>query len=104
MNNQPVTEHKERPAPNKAPTTDIRENILDVAERLFAESGVARTTVRAITAEAAANVAAINYYFRSKDDLYREVVNRRLGPLNEERARRLADCLTQAGGEQPDVK
>jgi AcrR family transcriptional regulator len=111
MSKQSVTEHRESPAADKvadkaedkAPTTDIREHILDVAERLFAEGGVARTTVRAITAEAAANVAAINYYFRSKDDLYREVVNRRLGPLNEERSQRLADCLKQADGHQPHV-
>lgn len=72
---------------------DVREGILDVAERQFAENGVAGTTVRSITAEAGANVAAVNYYFRSKEDLYREVVGRRLGPLNEERARLLADCL-----------
>jgi AcrR family transcriptional regulator len=88
----------------EAATADVREGILDVAERLFAEKGVASTTVRAITAEAGANVAAVNYYFRSKDDLYREVVGRRLGPLNEERARLLADCMKKAGRKGPAVK
>jgi AcrR family transcriptional regulator len=85
-------------------TPAVREGILDVAERQFAENGVAETTVRAITAEAGVNVAAINYYFRSKEDLYREVVGRRLGPLNEERARLLADCLSRAGAKRPAVK
>lgn len=104
MSRQAVTEGAQGTAEGEAATIDVRENILDVAERQFAEHGVAGTTVRAITAEAGVNVAAINYYFRSKDDLYREVVNRRLGPLNEERARRLADCLKRAGGKRPAAK
>lgn len=83
---------------------DARETILDVAERQFAVGGVAGTTVRSITAEAGANVAAVNYYFRSKEDLYLEVIGRRLGPLNEERARLLADCLTRAGAKRPPVR
>lgn len=91
-------------AEGEAATTDVRENMLDVAERQFAENGVASTTVRAITAEAGVNVAAINYYFRSKEDLYREVVARRLGLLNEERARLLADCLRRAGRKRPAMK
>jgi AcrR family transcriptional regulator len=85
----------------EAVPADVRESILDVAERQFAENGVASTTVRSITAEAGANIAAVNYYFRSKEDLYREVVGRRLGPLNEERARLLADCLRR---KRPAVK
>lgn len=83
---------------------DVREKILDVAERLFAENGVAETTVRAITGEAGVNVAAVNYYFRSKEDLYREVIERRRGPLNGERTRMLAECLERAGGKRPPVK
>jgi AcrR family transcriptional regulator len=93
MSRRAVKGDEEGGAEGEAATIDVRENILDVAERQFAENGVAGTTVRAITAEAGVNVAAVNYYFRSKDDLYREVVGRRLGPLNEERARLLADCL-----------
>lgn len=75
----------------------------DVREGILAENGVAGTTVRSITAEAGANVAAVNYYFRTKEELYREVVGRRLGPLNEERARLLAHCLKR-GGKRPSVK
>lgn len=68
----------------------IREVLLDTAERLFAESGVAATSVRTITAAAGANVAAINYYFGSREGLLRELISRRQMPLNEERLRRLA--------------
>jgi AcrR family transcriptional regulator len=103
MSRQAVTGRTRGTAKDKATTTDIRENILDVAERQFAENGVAGTTVRTITAEAGVNVAAVNYYFRSKEDLYREVVGRRLGPLNEARSRLLADCLNRAGEKRPIV-
>ena len=42
------------------------DRILDAAERLFAEHGVAGTSVRAITDQAQVNVAAVNYHFGSK--------------------------------------
>lgn len=60
--------------------------VLGVAGRQFAENGVGGASVRAITAEAGVNVAAVNHYFPTKDELSREVVGRRLGPPNEERA------------------
>lgn len=59
--------------------------VLDVAGRQFAENGVVVASVRAVTAEAGVNVAAVNHYFPTKDELSREVVGRRLGPPNEER-------------------
>lgn len=79
---------------------NIREHLVDVAERLFARKGVAETSVRAITSEAKVNVAAINYYFGSKEDLYQAVINRRLEPLIAERVRLLDVCVqdTSSGG------
>lgn len=62
-----------------------RDRILDVAERLFAESGVAGTSVRAITDSAGVNVAAVNYHFRTKEGLIRAVIERRLTGLEEAR-------------------
>lgn len=53
--------------------TDKRHRILLAAARLFAEKGFERTSVRDICQEAAANVAAVNYYFQSKENLYQEV-------------------------------
>lgn len=99
-----VKEDARETAEGEAATANVRESILDAAERQFAENGVAGTTVRAITAAAGVNVAAINYYFRSKEELYREVVNRRLGPLNEERAGLLTDFQRRAGLKRPTVK
>jgi AcrR family transcriptional regulator len=72
--------------------TNVYEHLIDVAEKLFAQKGVAETSVRAITSEAGVNVAAINYYFGSKEDLYQAVINRRLEPLIAERVRLLDVC------------
>ncbi|PWW48687.1 TetR family transcriptional regulator [Melaminivora alkalimesophila] len=44
--------------------------LLLAALRLFSEQGYDRTTIRAIAAEAQANVAAVHYYFGDKAALY----------------------------------
>ena len=45
--------------------------ILDAARELFAEYGYRDTTIRMISQKANVNGAAINYYFRSKETLYK---------------------------------
>jgi AcrR family transcriptional regulator len=62
-----------------------RERLLDAAERLFAEKGFAATSVRDITAAAASNVAAINYHFGGKHNLYHEVFRRRMAAMRDQR-------------------
>lgn len=62
-----------------------REKLLDAAERLFAYSGFAATSVRDITTAAGCNVAAVNYHFGGKDSLYRDVFVRRLAALRQRR-------------------
>jgi AcrR family transcriptional regulator len=51
-----------------------RRRVIAAATRLFAEYGFKRVTVRAICKDARANVAAVNYHFRDKLGLYREVL------------------------------
>lgn len=68
--------------PNGSTTKD---RILDAAERLFAIQGFEATSLRAITTEAAVNLAAVNYHFQSKDALLRAVIARRIGPVNRRR-------------------
>lgn len=48
----------------------VRTRLLLAALRLFSEQGYARTSIRAIAAEAQANVAAVSYYFGDKAALY----------------------------------
>lgn len=64
---------------------DTRGRILDAAERMFAEHGYHGASLRAITAEAGVNLAAVNYHFRSKESLINAVFARRLEPLNRRR-------------------
>jgi AcrR family transcriptional regulator len=76
------------------PSDTTRDRLLDTAERLFAEYGYQATTMRTVTTEAAANIAAVNYHFGSKQALLEAVVHRALGPVVEERRRRL-DALDE---------
>ncbi len=64
---------------------DTKTSLLDAAEKLFAALGVERASLRAITQEAGANLAAVHYHFGSKEGLVREVFARRLAPLNRDR-------------------
>lgn len=54
----------------------IADRILDVAEELFARSGYAATTTRAIAGRARVNVGQLHYYFDSKRALFEAVVKR----------------------------
>jgi AcrR family transcriptional regulator len=51
-----------------------RERILGAAVAVIEREGADRATVRAIAAEAGVNVAAINYHYRSKEDLMEAAV------------------------------
>jgi len=77
---------------------DTRTNLLDAAEHLFAHEGVDRASLRAITQAANANLAAVHYHFGSKEALVREVLERRLGPLNRRRLE-LLDRVETANSE-----
>lgn len=57
---------------------DPRERLLDAAEKLFCLRGYEGTSIRDITAEAECNIAAVNYHFNGKDQLYQEMFRRRL--------------------------
>jgi AcrR family transcriptional regulator len=62
-----------------------RSRILHAAEELFANSGVDGTSVRQIAEKADVPVGLINYYFGSKDGLYRAIFQARAPVVVEER-------------------
>ncbi len=64
---------------------ETHERILDAAQRFFAEKGFDATSVRDITAEAGCNVAAVNYHFGGKENLYLESFRAMLGALRDQR-------------------
>jgi len=77
---------------------DTRSRILDAAENLFVEHGLDATTLRMITADAHANLAAVNYHFGSKEALIEAVFRRRLTWLNEQRIAALDAFEAEAKG------
>jgi AcrR family transcriptional regulator len=81
-----------------ASDTDTATRLLDAAERAFAEKGFDGASVRAITAEAGANLAAAHYHFGSKEDLFVAVLARRMEPINRERLRLLDQAEARAAG------
>lgn len=78
---------------------NTKDRILDTAERLFAHDGFEATSLRAITAEAGVNLAAVNYHFQSKEALVQAVIGRRMGPVNERRLALLDAYESEAGGD-----
>lgn len=55
-----------------------KDRILDAAERLFLDNGLNGAGVREISSVAGVNVASVNYYFGTKENLYREVIRRKV--------------------------
>lgn len=81
---------------------DTRQRLLDAAERLFGSRGFAETSLRALTQEAGANLAAVHYHFGSKEALFRAVVERLVGSVNRERIRLLDEL--ESGDVEPTLE
>jgi AcrR family transcriptional regulator len=78
---------------SKANSHDLtRERLLDEAESLFSKKGYDAVSVREITNAARCNLAAVNYHFGNKKNLYLEVFRARWIP----RARRLQESFRKS--------
>jgi len=73
-----------------------RDRLLKVAERLFADRGFRKVTIREVCRAAHANVAAVNYHFGDKLGLYREVLQAAIDVM-----RATTDAARSAGVGQP---
>lgn len=58
-----------------------RDAILDAAERLFVRDGVSRTSLQHIAAASGVTRGAIYWHFRDKAELFNEMMNRAVMPL-----------------------
>lgn len=76
---------------SEAPST--REKLLEAAGRLFLARGYDGVSVRDITLAAGVNVAAVNYHFNGKKNLYREFFRRRISEVAERKIALLADAI-----------
>lgn len=80
------------------PPHETRTRILDAAEELFMQHGFEATSMRQLTSQAGANLAAVNYHFGSKDALIEAVFRRRLDAMNAARIAELDRMEKDAGG------
>jgi AcrR family transcriptional regulator len=83
---------------------ETKDKILDAAEKAFADGGYAATSLRSIMAGAGVNVAAVHYYFRSKEALLEAVLMRRMEAANRERLRLLQEYEGGLAGARPSVE
>ena len=76
-----------------------KDRLLDAAEQLFAEKGFDGASIRDLAAAAGVNVAAVNYHFQGKDNLYREVIKRRFVDQRDASLAALASLLEKTDGQ-----
>jgi AcrR family transcriptional regulator len=76
-----------QPAPESdksaVPSPGVREHILDRTIYLMGTLGTTDVSVRAIAREAGVNVAAVNYYFTSKEQMLEQMADRFLKGFTE---------------------
>ena len=71
-----------------------RQVILGAAEKLFAEKGFSGTSIRDITEKADCNIAAVNYHFHGKENLYIEVFRLRMSRIRDLRINAIREFLS----------
>jgi AcrR family transcriptional regulator len=83
--------------------TDARTQMLDAAERIAVEQGLAAMSLRAVQAASGQrNKSAAQYHFGSREGLIEALVANRMGPINERRLT-LLDAL-DARGPEPGLR
>jgi AcrR family transcriptional regulator len=78
-----------------------RDRILDEAEALFARRGYHAVSIREITQAAQCNLAAVNYHFGNKQNLYIEVFRSRWLPKADSIHKCFRDYLDASGRISP---
>jgi AcrR family transcriptional regulator len=78
-------------------TSATRERILEAAAELFGARGPHGVSLREIVDGARVNIAAVNYHFGSKDELFDIVVAQSIGHLADALSSSLADALREHG-------
>jgi len=81
MNQATPIPERSRGRPLDTDQQNLKTEILDTAEALFADCGYAATSIRRIAEEAGVNPALVHYYFGHKKALLQNVMERALEPL-----------------------
>ncbi len=81
MNQHTQISERPRGRPVDTDQQDLKTQILDAAEELFADNGYAATSIRRIADKVGVNPALVHYYFGNKKSLLQKVMERSLEPL-----------------------
>ena len=92
------------PAPKTKRGERTRQKILDAAEREIGRKGFAEASISTITAEAAVGQGTFYLYFRSKEDVLRELVLRMGRRLRRHLTLAIADAPTRLEAERRGLR
>ena len=70
--------------PNPPQRASTSQRLLEAATQVFAEQGYRNARIRDICKRAQANVAAVNYHYRDKEQLYRAVIENAFFSLRDD--------------------
>ena len=79
-----------------------KDRLLDAAETLFTENSFENVSIRELALAADVNVAAVNYHFQNKENLFHEVIQRRFTGQRDKILTGLEGLLAETDG-QPQV-
>ncbi len=80
---------------NEKEALSTQDKLLEAAGALFLERGYDHVSVRDITEAAGTNVAAVNYHFGGKPNLYREFLRKILSESTAEKVRELTAMVEE---------
>ena len=81
MNHHSQLSERARGRPVDTDQQDLKKQILNSAEELFADNGYAATSIRSIAGKSGVNPALVHYYFGNKKLLLQNVLERTLEPM-----------------------
>ena len=113
MNQNSRTKERQRGRPAVTGQQDLRTQILNTAEELFADKGYDATSIRCIAETVGVNPSLVHYYFGNKKDLLQKVMEHALEPLGraiaamkhgpEASPQLIADLLLSMAAHHPNI-
>jgi len=79
----------ENPSPHRR--ENIKDHIVSIATHIFSKFGFKKTTIDDIAQKLGKGKSSIYYYFKSKEEIYKEVINREMDILTGEIQRKVMD-------------
>jgi AcrR family transcriptional regulator len=78
-------------------SAQTRQRILDAAETLFTLQGINGVSLREIAAKADIRISHLQYHFKTREELYHAVFERRIQAINQDRLSRLGGIEQTSG-------